>query len=256
MSRRIVLPWLLALAVACAAAAQSSGQPAPDAPTPQPGASQQAPPQDTTAQSSAQTDQKKKDGWLKRTLKRAAPDCVNIGTSYCRDENKTEDDQGKDQQQQAPKIPANQAPPRSDSDHATAGSSSSRDTQIDLSPPSGDDLAHPGSAEADSVTEFHPWDPHKAAKDIEVGDFYFKRENFRAAESRYRSALKWKPNDAEATFRLAEALDRQHREAEALDSYQAYLKILPNGDFARQAGEAIARLKQAAPSEPKNSAKK
>ena len=90
MSRRIVLPWLLALAVACAAAAQSSGQPAPDAPTPQPGASQQAPPQDTTAQSSAQTDQKKKDGWLKRTLKRAAPDCVNIGTSYCRDESQSE----------------------------------------------------------------------------------------------------------------------------------------------------------------------
>ena len=40
------------------------------------------------------------------------------------------------------------------------------------------------------VSEFHPWNPHKAAKDIEVGDYYFKeRKNYRAAADRYREAL-------------------------------------------------------------------
>ena len=42
------------------------------------------------------------------------------------------------------------------------------------------------------MSEFHPWNPHKAAKDIEVGDYYFKRKNYRAAEDRYREALFYK----------------------------------------------------------------
>ena len=46
------------------------------------------------------------------------------------------------------------------------------------------------------ITELHSWDPHKAAKNVEVGDFYFKRKNYRAAEDRYREALRYKDNDA------------------------------------------------------------
>ncbi|MGH7870542.1 MAG: hypothetical protein ACREP9_23565, partial [Candidatus Dormibacteraceae bacterium] len=56
--------------------------------------------------------------------------------------------------------------------------SSSKDTRVDLSPPSNDEKSHPMSAAAVSdaqeepsdVQELHPWDPHKAAKDVEVGD--------------------------------------------------------------------------------------
>ena len=58
------------------------------------------------------------------------------------------------------------------------------------------------------VQEFHPFDPHRAAKDIEVGDFYFKKKNYGAALDRYREALFYKPNDAMANFRMAQALDK------------------------------------------------
>jgi Flp pilus assembly protein TadD len=93
-----------------------------------------------------------------------------------------------------------------------------------------------------SVGEIHPWDPHKAAKDVEVGDFYFKRGNFRAAEDRYREALLYKPNDAVATFRLAESLDKLDRPAEAREGYESYLKILPDGPEAKKAAKALDRL--------------
>src|ERR1700756_5640106 len=87
----------------------------------------------------------------------------------------------------------NFAPPRSDTVNAAAleaGESSSKDTRIDLSPPPDDVKAHPKSSEvlmdegsgASDASQSHPWDPHRAAKDIEVGDFYFKRKNYRAAE--------------------------------------------------------------------------
>jgi len=96
---------------------------------------------------------------------------------------------------------------------------------------------------ASDVQELHPWDPHKAAKDVEVGDFYFKRKNYRAAIERYKDALIYKPNDAVAQFRLAESLDKTGNPQEAVTHYQEYLKILPHGPFAADAQKALDRLK-------------
>lgn len=151
------------------------------------------------------------------------------------------------------------APPRSDSVQADdlgagVGESSSKDTQVDLSPPTDDAKAHPQSsaalAEAEAatsgsggVTELHAWDPHKAAKDIEIGDFYFKRQNYRAAEDRYREALRYKDNDAVATIRLAVCLEKLRIWDDARAEYESYLKILPHGPESAQAQKAIDRLK-------------
>src|SRR4051812_4137005 len=101
--------------------------------------------------------------------------------------------------------------------------SSSRDTRVDLSPPSNDEKNHPlsGAAVSDAqeaasdVQELHPWDPHKAAKDVEVGDYYFKRKNYKAAIERYKHALIYKQDDAIATYRLAESLDKTGNSTEA-----------------------------------------
>lgn len=160
-------------------------------------------------------------------------------------------------------APAPNLGPRSDEVEANdgsmeAGESSSKDEPVDLSPPPGDDKAHPQSSDAlmdaetatggGSVSEFHPWNPHKAAKDIEVGDFYFKRKNYRAAEDRYREALQYKENDAVATIRLAACLEKLNQPDEALKEYQNYLKILPHGPQAEEARKATQRLQGAAAS--------
>lgn len=91
-----------------------------------------------------------------------------------------------------------------------------------------------------------PWDPHKAAKDVEIGDFYFKRKNYRAAESRYREALLYKDNDAIATYRLAVCLEKLEQPEDAREEYESYLKILPNGPESEHARKAIDRLKTGA----------
>jgi len=176
------------------------------------------------------------------------------------------DSKGKSPNSAASKPTPNLAPPRSDRVQVEdlggdAGESSSKDTQVDLSPPVDDVKKHPNSssamaeaeAEASGIAEFHPWDPHKAAKDVEIGDFYFKRKNYRAAEDRYREALLYKDNDAVATFRLAECLEKLGEPGPARDSYENYLKILPHGAFAEAAQKALERLKQrdASPTEAK-----
>jgi tetratricopeptide (TPR) repeat protein len=162
--------------------------------------------------------------------------------------------------EKSPARNPNLAPPRSDSVNASslgddAGDSSSKDTQIDLSPPANDAKEHPhssdvlmdeGSGTGGDTTELHPWDPHKAAKDIEVGDYYFKRKNYVAAESRYREALLYKDNDAVAIYKLAVCLDKTNRSDEALAQYESYLKILPYGPEAAESKKAIERLKSSA----------
>ncbi len=140
---------------------------------------------------------------------------------------------------------------QSESSARASEMSSSKDTRIDLSPPANDQKNHPmsGAAVSDAedaasdVQELHPWDPHKAAKDIEVGDFYFKKKNYRAALERYKEALVYKPNDALAEFHLAECFDKTGNSSEAITHYQEYLKILPHGPFAADAEKALEKLK-------------
>jgi tetratricopeptide (TPR) repeat protein len=140
----------------------------------------------------------------------------------------------------------NQAPPRSDR-NAEAGESSSRDTKIDISPPRDDAKNHPSSStttdETTDVQELHPWNPHKALKDIEVGDFYFKRKNYRAALDRYQEALVYKPSDAIANFRIAECMEKMDDPDGAVAHYQEYLKILPNGPLSKEAEKNLEKLR-------------
>lgn len=82
----------------------------------------------------------------------------------------------------------------------------------------------------------------RALKNVEIGDYYYKQRNYRAAVSRYREALQYKPNDAVATFRLATALEKMNETAEARSMYLDYLRILPEGPFAEEAKEALERL--------------
>ena len=140
----------------------------------------------------------------------------------------------------APKPKDNRkAPPRSDT--LAPDESSSKETEIDVAPPSGDEK-HPGADESE-LGEFHPFDPHKAMKCIEVGDWYYKQGNYRAAISRYQEALEWKPRDAEATYKLGDVQEKSGDFKAALASYQEYIKILPKGLYALKAQQGIDRLK-------------
>jgi tetratricopeptide (TPR) repeat protein len=165
---------------------------------------------------------------------------------------------GSDKTNSSAEHSPNLAPPRSDRVSAddlgsALGDSSSKDSETDLSAPADDVKQHPRSSSAvaeaeagispNGISEFHEWDPHKAAKDVEVGDFYFKRGNYKAAEDRYREALHYKENDAIATLRLAESLEKLGALDDARSEYESYLKILPHGPEAERAQKAVERLK-------------
>jgi len=179
--------------------------------------------------------------------------CLCVGVLAQQKQPSTSNDTPQDQT-----VPQNEAPPRYDDDaaspnrHFPAGEvSSSKDTGVDISPPKDDSAKHPYSrvaiegedgAPASDVQEFHAWDPHRAIKNIEVGDFYLKRKNYRAAEDRYREALVYKPGDAIAQLRLGQTLEKLGELDEARQNYEGYLKILPEGPLAKEAHQGLERL--------------
>lgn len=175
--------------------------------------------------------------------------------------NQSSPNQSTSNQASTPLPPPNQPPPASEQPQkaerqksrersAEAGESSSRDTQIDTSPPKDDVKQHPnsGAAMSDStedagdVQETHPWNPYRAMKDDEVADFYYKQKDYKGALARWQDALVYKPNDAVANFRLGECYEKLDQPERAIPYYQQYLKILPEGPYAKRARKALARL--------------
>ena len=80
-------------------------------------------------------------------------------------------------------------------------------------------------------------------KSREVADYYFKKRNWQAAESRYRDALHAKPGEPETVFYYAETLRHLGRPVEAREAYSEYLSDQPDGPHAKQCRAALERGK-------------
>jgi tetratricopeptide (TPR) repeat protein len=154
-------------------------------------------------------------------------------------------------------------PPRSDQQKVTArdgeaGESSSRETRIDISPPANDAKDHPMSAGAvagkdkdddlegergtGDVQEMRPFNPYRANNDVDVGDYYFRVKNYKGALARYQDALDYKDNNAIANFRMAQCYEKLNQPEDAITHYKEYLRILPNGQYSKDARKALQKL--------------
>ena len=141
------------------------------------------------------------------------------------------DDQPHIQPKNLPQPKEEPQPPKDEK----PGESSSKDSQINLEGPS------KGSGDT-TVQQMYPYDPHKSAKDVEVGRFYLKAKNYRAALDRFNEALLYKPRDAEATFFLAQTQERLELYDRATKNYHDYLAMLPEGPYARESQDAVKRI--------------
>src|SRR3954469_21277978 len=85
-------------------------------------------------------------------------------------------------------------------------------------------------------------DQRKGAASREVGEFYLEHGNYRAAESRFREALQFKPNDARAMFDLGRSLEGTNKIQEAIAEYKSCVDSQPAGAYAERSRKAIDRL--------------
>lgn len=88
-----------------------------------------------------------------------------------------------------------------------------------------------------------PTNEQQAGKDIDVGYFYLKDKNYRAAESRLKEALELSPDNPVALIGLAQAQQKLGERDAARENYEAYLKIQPDGTDSDKVKKALAQLK-------------
>ena len=99
----------------------------------------------------------------------------------------------------------------------------------------------PAPAEEQRGTAYNPL---RAQHDLEVGKFYQNRGDLDGAISRYKDALRYKPNFSEPCLLLGEAYEQKHDFGTAISYYQQYIKMVPNTSESKKLGKRIAELQK------------
>ena len=83
------------------------------------------------------------------------------------------------------------------------------------------------------------FNPLEAARDIRIGNYYFKRGRYPAALSRYQEATKWNPNMAEAYLHIGETAEKMKDKKTAKEAYQKYIEMAPDSKDAERLKKKI-----------------
>jgi tetratricopeptide (TPR) repeat protein len=94
----------------------------------------------------------------------------------------------------------------------------------------------------DSADDQPKWDPQRAEKDIEVGQYYMRKGDVDAAIDRFTDATVAKPGYAVPFKYLGEAQEKKGQKKPAAKSYQRYLDLYPKAEDAEKIRKRIEKL--------------
>ena len=89
-------------------------------------------------------------------------------------------------------------------------------------------------------------DPQKAKEHVEIGDFYYKRQNYAAAAERYREAIQFNPKWAKPYEKLIGVLERQNAFVEAVKVCEQFVQSSDSSKEVKRFQEWSVRLKEKA----------
>ena len=89
----------------------------------------------------------------------------------------------------------------------------------------------------------YTFNPLQANKELQIGNYYFKKKNYRAAAKRFSEATKWNPSFAEAFLRLGESEDKLKDAAAARQAYSTYLELAPEAKNAAEIKKRLSKVK-------------
>jgi len=87
------------------------------------------------------------------------------------------------------------------------------------------------------------WDPLRAEKDLEVGQYYMRKGDVDAAIDRFADAIVAKPGSAIPFRYLGEAQEKKGLKRDALKSYTRYLELVPHADDKSKIEKKIEKLR-------------
>ncbi len=104
----------------------------------------------------------------------------------------------------------------------------------------------PAKTNKDNATQSAPdqptWDPLRAEKDLEVGQYYLHKGDVDAAIDRFQDATTAKPGYAIPFRYLGEAQEKKGLKKQAIKSYQRYLELYPHAEDGEKIKKKIEKL--------------
>jgi|SRR6266436_1695696 len=86
------------------------------------------------------------------------------------------------------------------------------------------------------------WDPLRAEKDLEVGQYYMRIGKIDAAMDRFQDAIEAKPGYAVPFLYLGEAQEKKGMKRDAVKSYKRYLELYPHAEDKEKILKKIEKL--------------
>ena len=93
-----------------------------------------------------------------------------------------------------------------------------------------------------AVTEYS-FNPLQAQKELQTGNYYFKKGSFRAAASRFREATRWNDGFDEAWLRLGEAEEKLKDRQAAKEAYTKYLALAADAPRSPEIRKKLQKMK-------------
>ena len=87
-------------------------------------------------------------------------------------------------------------------------------------------------------------DVNQAKEHVKIGDFYFKRRNFKAAADRYQEAIKYGPTWSEGYEKLAAAFEQLKDYEKAIGVCLQFLEISADSGSLRKFSERLEKLEK------------
>jgi|ERR1051326_3738488 tetratricopeptide (TPR) repeat protein len=78
----------------------------------------------------------------------------------------------------------------------------------------------------------YPFNPLEAENDVKVGNYYFRKGNYKAALNRFREATRFNPGYAVAYLRMGDAEEKLKDKPAAKEAYAKYLELAPDSKDA------------------------
>ncbi len=120
------------------------------------------------------------------------------------------------------------------------------DKPADAAPPAPAPKKAPPKTNKDNATDSAPdqptWDPLRAEKDLEVGQYYMRKGDVDAAIDRFQDATLAKPGYAVPFRFLGEAQEKKGLKKQAIKSYQRYLDLYPHAEDGDKIKKKLEKL--------------
>ena len=89
----------------------------------------------------------------------------------------------------------------------------------------------------------YTFNPLQAGKEVTIGNYYFKKKNYRAAAKRFIEATRWNPGLAEAFLRLGETEEKLKDRPAVRQAYAKYIELAPDAKNVEAVRKKLASQK-------------